>query len=316
MSDRITRLAPSPTGALHLGNARTFLINYLLARTRSWRVLMRVEDLDGPRVKAAATEQMLDELSWLGLTWEETVVFQSERTAAYEEALGELIRAGAAYPCTCTRKDVATAATAPHRDNGITPYPGTCRGRFASADDATRATGRAAAWRVKTDAPPIEVRDEFAATARFDLADVCGDFVIFKNDGVASYQLAVTVDDAASGVNEIVRGDDLLDSAARQIHLRRMLSLGSQVRYWDVPLVVGKDGRRLAKRHGDTRVGFYRDRGVRQQRLLGLLGYWSGLLEGRCEATMDELADRFESDRIPRQTVVFTEADHEFLLGG
>ena len=136
MAEHVTRLAPSPTGALHLGNARTFLINDLLARQRGWRVLMRVEDLDGPRVKPAVESAMLQELRWLGLEWEGPIVRQSQRSAAYAAALDQLIDAGAAYPCTCSRKDIELAASAPHRDDAVTVYPNTCRGRFASAEAA------------------------------------------------------------------------------------------------------------------------------------------------------------------------------------
>lgn len=315
MSETITRLAPSPTGALHLGNARTFLVNYLLARRRGWRVLMRVEDLDGPRTKQGAAEQMLDELAWLGLQWSRPVVYQSARQAAYEAALERLIDADAAYPCTCSRKDVRLAAGAPHAEDAGAAYPNTCRGRFTGAEAAAAATGRPVAWRVKVDEAPILVRDEFAGDRAFSLLDTCGDFVVFRGEGLAGYQLAVVVDDAASGVDAIVRGDDLLESAARQIHLRRLLGLGPQPKYWHLPLIVGADGRRLAKRHGDTRLATYRQAGVAAQRVLGLLAAWSGLIERRREASIEELIERFDLGRLAREPVVFTKADDDFLLG-
>jgi len=315
MAQHITRLAPSPTGALHLGNARTFLINYLLARRNGWRLLMRVEDLDGPRVKPGAAQQMLEELGWLGLSWESHVVYQSARANTYRAALGRLIDTGAAYPCTCSRKDVELAASAPNRGDAGGPYPGTCRGRYASAADAAAATGRVAAWRVRVDHSPVAVHDRFAVSCVFDLASTCGDFVIFKNDGTAAYQLAVVVDDAAAGVDAIVRGDDLLESAARQIHLRRLLGLSPEPEYWHLPLVVGPDGLRLAKRHGDTRLACYRSAGTPPQRIVGLLGYWSGLLDHRREATIEELLGRFSLERVPREQVLFTKEDDEFLMG-
>jgi glutamyl-tRNA synthetase len=310
----ITRLAPSPTGALHLGNARTFLLNHLLARRNGWGVLMRVEDLDGSRVKRGAAERMLEELRWLGLEWDRQVVYQSARGAAYREALRRLIEMGAAYPCTCSRKDVEQAAGAPDLGDEAAGYPGTCRGRYASADEAAAATGRPPAWRVKVADAPIVVEDRFAGRREYNLAATCGDFVVSKNDGTAAYQLAVVVDDAASGVDAVVRGDDLLESAARQIHLRRLLGLGPEPEYWHLPLVVGPDGRRLAKRHGDTRLSYYRSRGATPERVLGLLGYWSGLLDRRREATMEELLDRFSPDLVPHEQVVFTGEDDRFLL--
>ena len=359
-----TRLAPSPTGALHLGNARTFLVNYLLAKQNGWRMLMRVEDLDGPRVKAQATADMIEELAWLGLEWDEPIVYQSQRADAYRAALERLIEGGWAYPCICSRKDIEQAASAPHRGEGEVPYPGTCCNKYRarSAEIETEIKGmspnpasdsesvpdfrpdfrqartpagksgtdsdsadriglspsifpapRRSAWRVRAPGIPVEVHDEFAGTHRFDLRTICGDFVIFKNDGTCAYQLAVVVDDAAAGVTAIVRGDDLLDSAARQIHLRRLLGLTENVRYWHLPLVVGPDGRRLAKRHGDTRISHYRQLGATRERILGLLGYWSGMIEERRETDLTELLAGFDLGRVSREQVVFSAEDDLFL---
>ncbi len=316
MSDSpTTRLAPSPTGALHLGNMRTFLVNALLARTAGWRMLMRVEDLDGPRVKPGATDQAIDELAWLGLSWEGQVMFQSDRTGAYEAALERLIGQGAAYPCVCSRKDVLAAASAPHAEDRGPVYPGACRGRFGSPAEATAETGRPVAWRVEVPDETIAFEDGFAGPQAFNLARETGDFVVYRNEGLAGYQLAVVVDDEASGVDRIVRGDDLLDSTARQIHVRRLLGYTREVRYWHLPLVIGPDGRRLAKRHGDTRLAYYRRRGCPSQRVLGLLGYWCGLLKRRREIGFDELAERFDLTRIPSEPVVFRPDDDAFLLG-
>ena len=315
MTASVTRLAPSPTGALHLGNARTFLVNFLLARRSGWRILMRVEDLDGPRVKGGAGEQMLDELRWLGLSWEEPIVYQSQRAAAYRAALGRLVELGQAYPCVCSRSDVTAASSAPHGGEGQAAYPGTCRGRFASVEQAEAFAGRAPSYRVRVGGEPIEFVDRFAGPRAFCLSRAGGDFVIFKNDGLAAYQLAVVVDDDDGGVDAIVRGEDLLESAARQIHLCRLLGLRGQVQYWHLPLVVGPDGRRLAKRHGDTRLAHYRQAGTTPQRLLGLLGYWCGLLDHRQPATMEELLDRFDLALLPRRPIVFSRDDDEFLLG-
>jgi len=316
MAEHVTRLAPSPTGALHLGNARTFLVNYLLARQRGWRVRMRVEDLDGPRVKPGAAEQMLDELAWLGLEWTGPVVRQTEQSAAYEAALHRLVEGGWAYPCTCSRRDIQLAASAPHAEDAVAAYPGTCRGRFASAEDAARRSGRPVAWRVKAPDTPVSFVDEFAGPRTFDLSRLCGDFVIFRGEGTAAYQLAVVVDDAETGVDAIVRGDDLLDSAARQVHLRRLLHLTPGPAYWHLPLIVGPDGRRLAKRHGDTRLATYRARGVPPERICGLLGMWSGILDRPREATIGELLARFDLTRLPKDPIAFTPADERFLGAG
>lgn len=309
-----TRLAPSPTGALHLGNVRTFLVNYLLARQEGWRIVMRVEDLDGPRVKAGSADAMLQQLAWLGLQWDEPVIYQSARSEIYAAALAQLSAAGWAYPCVCSRRDIELAGGAPHGDDGVGIYPGTCRGRFASGDQAA-ATGRPVAWRLAVGAEEIAFTDRFAGPCRFDLARTCGDFVIFKSDGLAAYQLAVVVDDAEAGVDRIVRGDDLLESAARQIHLRRLLKIDDEIQYVHLPLVVGPDGRRLAKRHGDTRLSHYRDCGATREKVLGLMGYWCGLFESRREADMDDLLRRFDLAKMARQKIVFRGKDNEFLAG-
>jgi len=315
MSETTTRLAPSPTGALHLGNLRTFLVNYLLARQRGWKVLMRVEDIDGPRVKPGAAEAMLAELKWLGLDWSEPIKWQLRDMSAYESALDRLAALGVAYPCVCSRKDVLTASGAPHAEDGVLVYPGTCRGLYASAEEATARTGRPAAWRVKVEAGTIEVADRFAGVRKFDLTQTCGDFVIYRGRGLPAYQLAVVVDDAEAGVDAIVRGDDLLESAARQIYLRRLLDIGPEPAYWHLPLVVGPDGRRLAKRHGDTRLAHYRRLGATPQRLLGLLAAWSGVIGRPREMSLQELLERFDLDRMPAEPTIFTDADNRFLRG-
>src|SRR6476469_4372120 len=144
-----TRLAPSPTGALHLGNARTFLVNWLMARQRGWRILLRIEDIDGPRVKAGADRQAVEDLRWLGLDWDEGPVYQSSRLAAYWEAAGRLLEAGGASPCVCSRKEVEVAASAPHAEDGAAVYPGSCRGKYATVERATAASGRAPAIRFR-----------------------------------------------------------------------------------------------------------------------------------------------------------------------
>jgi glutamyl-tRNA synthetase len=308
-------LAPSPTGALHLGNFRTFLVNALLARQRGWRIIMRIEDLDGPRVKPESCRQTIDLMHWLGLSWDGDIVYQSDRHSVYEQVLRQLVQTGMAYPCTCSRKDIELAAGAPHREDGLTAYPGTCRKRFATSREAEESAGRPPAWRVVVPDEPISFDDAFAGSQQFNLAREGGDFVIFRKQGLAAYQLAVVVDDAHADVDVIVRGDDLLDSAARQIYLRRLLDLTPEPTYWHLPLVIGEDGRRLAKRHGDTRLVTYRSQGASPQRVLGLLGMWCGLLDSRREATFDELLKQFDLDRLPREPVVFTAEDDAFLRG-
>lgn len=313
MIQHVTRLAPSPTGALHLGNARTFLVNYLLARTRGWQMLMRMEDLDGPRVKAGAANEALADLRWLGLEWDYDCPDQSTRTGAYEAALDQLVAAGQAYPCICSRKDIESAASAPAAEDGVTVYPGTCRGRFRDIEQARHVGDRDPAWRLAVPNEPIAFDDAFAGPQSFNLAETGGDFVIFRSSGLAAYQLAVVIDDEDSGVTDVVRADDLLDSTPRQIWLRHLLGLPGPVRYWHLPLVIGPDGRKLAKRHGDTRLSGYRHEGVSPQRVLGLLAHWCGWMDAPRPISMGELLSGFDLEAIPTGPVVFTPENDAWL---
>lgn len=284
-----SRLAPSPTGALHLGNARTFLLNWLLVRSEGGTLAMRVEDLDGPRVKRGAAEEAIADLRWLGLDWDGEILLQSTRAAAHEEALRRLTAAGLVYPCVCTRGEIERAASAPNEGDEGPAYPGTCRGRFRDAAEARAATGCEPAWRFRADT---------------------GDFVVAKKSGEAAYQLAVVVDDAFQGVDTVVRGNDLLPSTPLQALLHGALGLPVP-RYVHLPLVRGPDGRRLAKRHGDTRISRYREEGIPASRLVGLLARWSGLGDGSEVSARDLLARGFDLRRVPPADPVFTGAEKE-----
>ncbi|MCG3133430.1 MAG: Glutamate--tRNA ligase 1 [Planctomycetes bacterium] len=307
-----SRLAPSPTGALHLGNARTFLLTWLHVRAAGGTLLLRIDDLDGPRVKTGAARAAVDDLRWLGLDWDEGegVLVQSERGAAYEAALARLADMGLVYPCVCSRSEVASAASAPHGPEGP-PYPGTCRGKWRTAEEATAATGRPAALRGQLSllhlrAASGEVKavpDLLYGAQTFDVAADTGDFVVRKASGTAAYQLATVVDDAASGVDLVMRGADLLPSTARQILL--IDALGYPRPQWlHLPLVVGPDGLRLAKRHGDTSLRGLERQGWSAERIVGWLAWSAGLLPPRSEASPRDLIRAWDPDRISRETVV------------
>ena len=313
-AQRVTRLAPSPTGALHLGNARTFLVNWLLARKQGWRIVLRIEDIDGPRIKRGADRLAIEDLHWLGIDWDEGPVRQSQRTQAYDEAINRLLETGRAYPCICSRREAQLAASAPHAEDGSAPYPGTCRGRFASIDAARAANdGRDPAVRFRVPDETVEFDDVFAGHVRYDVERQLGDFVIRKADGTPAYQLAVVVDDAAAGVTDVVRGDDLLDSTPRQMLLYRALGLNDRIpRYTHLPLVVGPDGKRLAKRHGDTRLSSYRQRGVAAERIVALLARWCGLGDVDRISTR-ALLTRFSLANVPRAKITMTPADDAWL---
>jgi len=300
----ITRLAPSPTGALHLGNARTFLLTWLHARQAGGTILMRIDDLDGPRVKKGREQQALDDLTWLGLDWDEAdaTLRQSERASVYDEAIRALLDAGLAYPCVCTRSEIAAAASAPHGPEGPR-YPGTCRGRFATPRDAESATGRAPALRFAAPHGEVTFEDQLFGTQTFSPAEETGDFPIRKRDGTAAYQLATVVDDVATGIDLVIRGADLLASTARQIQLIAALRLRVPA-YLHLPLVVGPDGRRLAKRHGDTRLAALRGAGWSAHRTVGWLAATAGLAAPGEELAARALVERYDPAGLSAETVV------------
>ena len=224
------RLAPSPTGELHLGGAATFLVAWLEARARGAALRLRIEDLDGPRVVSGAEARIVDDLRWLGLDWDGDVVRQSERHARYDAALAALDRAGKLYPCDCSRAEIARVASAPHAGEDLR-YPGTCREK-----PRERAFKKAPSWRFRVpDDLEIAFVDGFLGPQRERVGETVGDFALKRGDGVYAYQLAVVVDDLAMGVDHVVRGADLLGSTARQIALARALE-GRPPDYLHAPL--------------------------------------------------------------------------------
>lgn len=290
------RLAPSPTGALHLGGASTFLVAWLEARTRGVPLRMRIEDLDSARVVAAAEARILDDLAWLGLDWDGELVRQSTRHAAYEAALARLDAAGKVYRCDCSRAEIARVASAPH-DGEEVRYPGTCRER-----PRVRPWRRPPSLRFAVD---VGVTVTFVdgllgpQSARVDVET--GDFVLRRGDGVFSYQLAVVVDDLAMGIDHVVRGADLLPSTARQLMLARALG-GEPPSYLHAPLVVGPDGARLAKRARGVSVRDHRDDGLRGEQLLGRVAAMLGLADGEA-TTPRALLSSYDRRRLVRGVV-------------
>lgn len=312
----LTRLAPSPTGALHLGNARTFLINWLDARIHHRKVILRIEDIDSPRIKSGSHTQTLADLRWLGLDWDFGPVFQSQNLPRYRIAVDMLLASHAAYPCVCSRSEVDSAASAPHASDGATVYPGTCRNRFPSPAAALVATGRHPTLRFRLPSTHFTFVDDFRGKVTIP-TDTLGDFPVLKADGTPAYQLACAIDDADSGVTHVVRGDDLLDSVPRQALLLHALGLAGRVpRYTHVPLVLGPDGRRLAKRHGDTRLATHRAHHSSPDRVLSLLARWSGITQPiPTPRSAADLLPHFNLDRVPRTPITMTPDDEQFLRG-
>lgn len=307
------RLAPSPTGLLHLGHARSFLVAWLSARSSGGRVVLRMEDLDPRRSSRELAAAALRDLEWLGLDWDGPVHYQSEHREELWEGAEELLERGLAYPCVCTRREVAEAVSAPH---GATPvYPGTCRDRFDSLEEARRKSGREPALRFRV--PRGEVRVEDALSGEFfqDVAAEVGDFPITSRDGQVAYQLAVVLDDARQGVTEVLRGEDLLESTPRQALLIEDLFL-ERPRWAHVPLVTDGAGRRLAKRRDSLALASLAARGVAPEVLVGWLASTLGAAvadPGAEPRTPAELLSGFDLTRLPRTPVAFDEGARRLL---
>lgn len=291
----VGRLAPSPTGSLHLGHARTFVLAWCHVRARAGRIVLRLEDLDRERCRPDLAEGVLRDLEWLGLGWDGEVLRQSSRRGALLEIAHGLMAAGLAYPCVCTRADIRQALSAPHRGEGELPYPGTCRGRFRSLAEAQRASGHVPALRFLVPPGEVQFEDGIFGPQRQDVASAVGDFVIARGDTPA-YQLAVVADDAFSGVTEVFRAEDLLSSTARQILLGRALGLAPP-RWYHAPLVVDPSGRRLAKRADDLSLAALRAAGVSARAVLGWVAH-SAALAPLAPIAAGELARCFELQRI------------------
>jgi glutamyl-tRNA synthetase len=285
------RFAPSPTGTLHVGNLRTALVAWLFARSAGARFVVRMEDLDAGRVRPGAADEQLADLAALGLDWDGEVVFQSRRLERYDAAIEALRAGGHLYECFCTRAEIRAAASAPHGPLPEGHYPGTCL-HLTEAERAERRTARPPALRVRAGGERVAFTDRVLGPVE-GLVD---DFVVRRNDGAPAYNLAVVVDDAAQGIGQVVRGDDLADTTPRQLLLARLLGL-PEPEHVHVPLVLGPDGERLAKRHGGVTL-----REVAPAAALAWMAGSLGLPEGGSPA---ELAAGFDPARLPRDPAVW-----------
>ena len=294
------RFAPSPTSDLHLGNLRTAVLAWLFARSTGRRFLLRIEDLDTLRVRSAAgtAARQIADLIALGLDFDGETLWQSRRLESYQQAIDRL----ETYPCFCTRREIAEAASAPH-GSGLRPYPGTCRD-LTEAERAKRAETRRPAVRVRAREAVSVITDAFAG----QVSAVVDDFVVMRNDGIPAYNLAVVVDDLDAGVDQVVRGDDLLDSSPRQAWLADQLG-GVAPGYIHVPLAVNSNQVRLAKRDGAVSLAELTQASVSAAQVLGRIAASLGLATRNEPVSLDLLLDRFDPDAVPRKPWV-VEADY------
>lgn len=297
----VGRLAPSPTGLLHLGHARTFLLAWWWSRSRQGRVLLRIEDLDGDRASSAFVDAACEDLAWLGLDWDGAPIVQSAGVSGMAHAVDRLLRSGLAYPCTCSRGDIRNAASAPQAGVSELRYPGTCRDRFRSLEEAERATGRSPGVRLRVPDGTIRFEDAVFGEQRFDVAREVGDFLIARRNGAPAYQLAVVLDDAEQHVTEVVRGADLLPSTARQYLLQEALGLPHPT-WAHVPLVLDAAGRRLAKRDDALSLRELRARRIDPRAIVAWAARSSGF-EVAERVTAAEVLPVFARSRVSRTPV-------------
>ena len=288
----VGRFAPTPSGRMHLGNVFAALVAWLSVRHDHGRMVLRMEDLDTQRTSGEFAQVLREDLLWLGLDWDEETQPQSQRSHIYDAYFEKLEAMGLLYPCYCTRSQLHSV-NAPHLSDGTYVYTGTCRNL---SEEQKAAFGRLPAWRVKVPDQEWTVNDRIQGVYTENLATHCGDFVVRRADGVYVYQLAVTVDDALAGVNQVVRGTDLLSSAPRQMYLQSLLGF-PHPEYAHVPMLLAPDGRRLSKRDKDLDLGYLREH-TTPEHLIGVLAHAAGLLDAPLSISAAELASLFSFEKI------------------
>lgn len=292
----IGRFAPSPTGALHTGSLATAVGSWLMAKSAGGRWLLRIDDLDAPRQVPGMVDDILATLESFGLTWDGEIAWQSRNGDAYQEAFEKLAEEGLIYPCCCSRREIALAASAPHPEDDAIPYPGTCR-------QGMREGGIIRSWRTRVPDEQLCFDDLRTGRVCQNLFRSYGDLALRRGDGVFTYQLAVVVDDFLTGVTQVVRGDDLLPSTLRQIHLQQMLNY-PRPRYCHLPLVTGPGGVKLSKRDNLVSHHLGNLRGREGALLLAVLRFLGqdppkGLVGVACGEILQWGVDNFDVRRIP-----------------
>ena len=294
---------------MHLGNVFSALMAWASVRSQNGSLILRVEDLDIRAHNPQYTSLLLDDLQWLGLTWDKGPYYQSKRTELYQEALSDLRQQGLLYPCFCSRADLH-AAQAPHASDGTYVYARTCR-NLSKSEREELAKHKIPATRIRVPNKTYAFEDKVYGQTSQNLFKLCGDFIVQRADEIFAYQLAVVVDDADMGVTEVVRGSDLLSSTPRQLYLQDVLGL-SHLTYAHLPLLVAPDGRRLSKRNHDLDLGVLRSQGKTPEEILGFLAYCVGLTKENEPLSAVQIANRFswETLRAHRENVVVEHFSH------
>lgn len=296
----VGRFAPTPSGRMHLGNVFAALIAWLSVRSKNGYFVLRMEDLDTQRTSAEFAQILREDLLWLGLDWDEETPAQSTRSAVYDRYFDLLAEKGLLYPCYCTRSQLHSV-NAPHLSDGTYVYPGTCR-KLTEAQKAE--FDRAPAWRVQVPDRQWIVNDLGQGVYKENLSTDCGDFVVRRADGVHVYQLAVTVDDGEAGVTEVVRGQDLLSSAPRQMYLQELFGF-PHPDYGHIPMLLAPDGRRLSKRDKDLDLGYLRQH-LTPEMLIGTLAFSAGMIDREVPISGKELAKEFSWDKLQGEAITMT----------
>lgn len=307
MDEVIGRFAPTPSGYAHIGNLFCFFLAWLSAKKQNGKIVLRMEDLDTQRTSLELANETMEDLRWLGLTWDygpslshdSTQYFQSERSSIYIKFFEQLKKKGLAYPCYCSRTDVKNA-NAPHLSDGRIVYPGTCKS-LTSDQQARLSCFRPPAWRVSVKDETISFTDRLQGFYSQDLLFECGDFPIRRADGVFCYQLAVVIDDALMGVNEVVRASDLLSSTPQQIYLYQLMGLPVP-EFIHIPTVLDSQGKRLAKRDSSISLHDLKKKYTREE-ILGRLAYMADLQTDATPRTLDDLLDMFCWENIRRDDI-------------
>ncbi len=311
----VGRLSPSPTGRMHIGNVYASLAAWAHARAANGRVILRIEDIDTPRTVSGAAEQIMRDFEWLGIDWDGTTIYQSHRLNIYQNILNQLIDAELAYPCFCSRADIR-AASAPHESDGFIIYPGTCKNLSKAERTERIARGERHSWRLTMPAPEpnnanpnddgiVRFEDEIFGPQSFELSTEIGDIVIQRSDGLFAYQFATSIDDYLMGVNDIVRGRDLLRSTAVQLYIRTLVSALPDykihkiykepicVHYAHLPLIDNTHGKRLAKRDKAAGLGELIEQGMDAESIIGVCARMMGIQESNAPLSASDFLEQF-----------------------